>query len=80
MNSIEALFRFIVVVSLIYFFTHMSNSQNEITPTAVSPQHEEKYEIVQDWAEDSTVSESRKEYYEYVYTKEIEDYKRKGLN
>jgi hypothetical protein len=39
-----------------------------------------RFEEPTDWAEDSTVSESRKEYYEYVYTKEIEDYKRKGLN
>lgn len=39
-----------------------------------------QYEKPIDWAEDSTVSESRQEYYEYVYTKEIEDYKRKGLN
>jgi len=36
-----------------------------------------KFEEPADWAEDSTVSDSRKEYYEYVYTKEIEDYKRK---
>ena len=36
-----------------------------------------KYETPNDWAEDSTVSESKKEYCEYVYTKEIEDYKRK---
>lgn len=35
-----------------------------------------KYETPRDWAEDSTVSESKKEYCEYVYTKEIEDYKR----
>ena len=39
-----------------------------------------QYEKPNDWAEDSTVSDSRKEYYEYVYTKEIEDYKRKALN
>ena len=39
-----------------------------------------KYEKPKDWANDSTVSESRKDYYEYVYTKEIEDYKRKRLN
>jgi hypothetical protein len=39
-----------------------------------------RFERPTDWAEDSTVSESRKEYYEYVYTKEIEDYKRKALN
>ncbi len=36
-----------------------------------------KYETPNDWAADSTVSESKKEYCEYVYTKEIEDYKRK---
>ena len=30
-----------------------------------------RFERPTDWAEDSTVSESRKEYYEYVYTKEI---------
>ena len=34
-----------------------------------------QYEKPNDWAEDSTVSSSRKDYYEYVYTKEIEDYK-----
>jgi hypothetical protein len=39
-----------------------------------------RFERPTDWAEDSTVSSSRKEYYEYVYTKEIEDYKRKRLN
>jgi hypothetical protein len=38
-----------------------------------------RFERPTDWAEDSTVSDSRKEYYEYVYTKEIEDYKRKRL-
>jgi hypothetical protein len=39
-----------------------------------------RFERPTDWAEDSTVSSSRKDYYEYVYTKEIEDYKRKRLN
>jgi hypothetical protein len=36
-----------------------------------------RYDTPNDWAEDSTVSESKREYCEYVYTKEIEDYKRK---
>ena len=36
-----------------------------------------RYERPNDWAEDSTVSESKKEYCEYVYTKEIEEWKNK---
>lgn len=35
-----------------------------------------QYERLNDWAEDSTVSESKREYCEYVYTKEIEEWKR----
>ena len=35
-----------------------------------------QYEKPKDWANDSTVSESKREYCEYVYTKEIEEWKR----
>jgi hypothetical protein len=35
-----------------------------------------KFYPATDWAEDSTVSESKREYCEYVYTKEIEEWKR----
>ena len=34
-----------------------------------------KFERPNDWAEDSTVSESKREYCEYAYTKEIEEWK-----
>jgi len=35
-----------------------------------------RFEKPTDWAEDSTVSDSRKEYYEEVYVYEIEEWKR----
>lgn len=35
-----------------------------------------RFEKPTDWAEDSTVSESRKQYYEEVYVVEIEEWKR----
>jgi hypothetical protein len=35
-----------------------------------------KFEEPTDWAYDSTVSESRKQYYEEVYVVEIEEWKR----
>ena len=35
-----------------------------------------RFERPTDWAEDSTVSDSRKEYYEEVYVYEIEEWKR----
>lgn len=38
-----------------------------------------RFEEPKDWAEDSTVSDSRKQYYEEVYVVEIEEWKREHM-
>jgi hypothetical protein len=62
-------FEFIIMISLLFIG---DNGRADVRPRY-------RFERPTDWSEDSTVSESRREYYEYVYTKEIEDYKRKRL-
>jgi hypothetical protein len=57
---------------LVYVFALGKSESKHTRPTPVKYQ----YDTPKDWAEDSTVSESKKEYCEYVYTKEIEEWKR----
>lgn len=61
----------LLVITCLYMLAFGSSESKHI-----SSKQKYQYERPNDWAEDSTVSESKKEYCEYVYTKEIEDYKR----
>ena len=54
----------------IYLFTEGTTESKQPKPKSTY-----KYDTPNDWAEDSTVSESKREYCEYVYTKEIEEWK-----
>jgi hypothetical protein len=56
---------------LVYVFALGKSESKHARQTSVKYQ----YDTLKDWAEDSTVSESKREYCEYVYTKEIEEWK-----
>lgn len=64
-----------MVVSLIVMIALLfvrEDSRAEVRPRY-------RFEKPTDWAEDSTVSDSRKEYYEEVYVVEIEEWKREHM-
>lgn len=62
----------LLVITCLYMLAFGSSESKHISFKKVKY----RYERPNDWANDSTVSQSKKEYCEYVYTKEIEDYKR----